>query len=123
MRKPLLATERAAIISTAATPRLSPRLSRRTHPDCRATERIANTSDAISDFLDTIGHDVLVVFEATSGCDSDLIAALAERGHPFSRVNPRQAREFAHATGVLAQMGSSLDLPVTVPLSEARARK
>lgn len=96
-------------------------------------ERIANTSDAISDFLDTIERDVLVVFEATSGCDGDLIAALAERGHPFSRVNPRQAREFARATGVLAktdrvdarvlaQMGSSLDLPVTVPLSEARAR-
>lgn len=96
-------------------------------------ERIPNTPDAISAYLDALDRDVLVVFEATSGCDGDLIAALAERGHPFSRVNPRQAREFARATGVLAktdrvdarvlaQMGSSLDLPITVPVSEARAR-
>ncbi len=95
-------------------------------------ERIANTPEAISAFLDTLDRDVLVVFEATSGCDGDLIAALAERSHPFSRVKPRQAREFARATGVLAktdrvdarvlaQMGSSLSLPTTVPLSRARA--
>jgi len=55
------------------------------------------------------------------------------RRHPhLSRVNPRQAREFARATGVLAktdrvdarvlaQMGAALDLPVTRPSSPARA--
>ncbi len=96
-------------------------------------DRIANTPEAITTFLDTLERDVLVVFEATSGCDGDLIAALAERGHPFSRVNPRQAREFARATGVLAktdrvdarvlaQMGASLSLSVTVPVSAARSR-
>ncbi|QEH97167.1 IS110 family transposase [Gluconobacter thailandicus] len=64
---------------------------------------------------------------STSGCDDILIATLAERTHPFSRVNPRQAREFARATGVLAktdrvdarilaQMGAALDLPVTRPV-------
>jgi len=95
--------------------------------------RIANTIETIAAFLDELDHDVLVVFEATSGCDGDLIAALAERGKPFSRVNPRQAREFARATGVLAktdrvdarvlaQMGAALDLPATVPLSPARAK-
>ncbi len=95
--------------------------------------QIANTPDAIAVWLDTLDHDVRVVFEATSGCDGDLIAALATRGHPFSRVNPRQAREFARATGtlaktdrvdarVLAQMGTALDLPATIPLSPARSR-
>ena len=73
------------------------------------------------------------MFEATSGCDGDLIAALAERGQPFCRVNPRQAREFARATGVLAttdrvdartlaQMGRTLSLPVTVPVGAARVQ-
>ncbi len=88
--------------------------------------QIANTPDAIAIWLDTLDHDVCVVFEATSGCDGDLIAGLATRGHPFSRVNPRQAREFARATGVdvrvLAQMGAALDLPATIPLSPARSR-
>ena len=95
--------------------------------------QIANTPDAIAAWLDTLDHDVRVVFEATSGCDGELIAALATRSHPFSRVNPRQAREFARATGtlaktdrvdarVLAQMGAALDLPATIPLSPARSR-
>ena len=95
--------------------------------------QIANTSDAIAVWLDTLDHDIRLVFEATSGCDGELIAALATRGHPFSRVNPRQAREFARATGtlaktdrvdarVLAQMGATLDLPATIPLSPARSR-
>lgn len=95
--------------------------------------QIANTPEAIASWLDTLERDVLVVFEATSGCDGDLIAALAERGHPFSRVNPRQAREFARATGVLAKtdrvdarvlarMGAALPLPITVPVSAARSR-
>ncbi|GBR36660.1 hypothetical protein AA101099_0432 [Neoasaia chiangmaiensis NBRC 101099] len=94
--------------------------------------RIPNTRDAIAEWTETLTPDNLVVFEATSGCDGALIAALTERAHPFSRVNPRQAREFARATGVLAktdrvdarvlaQMGAALDLPVTRPISPARA--
>ncbi len=76
--------------------------------------------------------DVLVVFEATSRCDDPLIATLAERDIAFSRTNPRQAREFARATGVLAktdrvdarilaQMGSVLDLPITRAIEGDRA--
>lgn len=96
------------------------------------TQRIPNTRDAIAEWVETLAPDILVVFEATSGCDDILIAVLTERAHPFSRVNPRQAREFARATGVLAktdrvdarvlaQMGAALDLPVTRPISPARA--
>ncbi|OAG75611.1 transposase [Acetobacter malorum] len=95
-------------------------------------QRIPNTRDAIAEWAETLTPDVLVVFEATSGCDDILIATLTERAHPFSRVNPRQAREFARAIGmlaktdrvdarVLAQMGAALDLPVTRPVSPARA--
>lgn len=95
--------------------------------------QIANTPDAIAAWLDTLDHDTRLVFKATSGCDGDLIAALAIRSHPFSCVNPRQAREFARATGtlaktdrvdarVLAQMGAALDLPATIPLSPARSQ-
>ncbi|WP_245825096.1 IS110 family transposase [Sphingomonas azotifigens] len=84
-------------------------------------------------WLDTLDHHVRLVFEATGGCDGDLIAALAARGHSFSRVNPRRVRAFAKATGtlaktdrvdarVLARMGAALDLPATVPLSFSRMR-
>jgi hypothetical protein len=43
--------------------------------------------------LETISLDAVVVFEATSGCDAGLMAALTNREVPFSRVNPRQAHE------------------------------
>ena len=38
------------------------------------TQRVANTPDAIATWVDTLERDVLVVFEATSGCDGNLIA-------------------------------------------------
>jgi len=85
------------------------------------TRRIPNTRDAIAAWAETLTPETLVVFEATSGCDDLVIAALTERAHPFSRVNPRQAREFARATGVLAQMSAALDLPITWPVSPAGA--
>ena len=95
--------------------------------------QIANDPEAIAAWVSSLAPDVLVVFEATSGCDGPLIVALAEHGVAFSRTNPRQAREFARATGVLAktdrvdarvlaQMGSVLDLPITRPSSPARSR-
>ncbi len=58
-----------------------------------------------------------------------LEATLARHKHPFAKVNPRQARRFAEATGrlaktdrvdaaMLAKMGSILDLPAQEPKSE-----
>ncbi|WP_075223095.1 IS110 family transposase [Acuticoccus yangtzensis] len=103
-----------------------------TLPDAISSQ-VANDPEAIAAWISSLPPDVLVVFEATSGCDGPLIAALAERGVTFSRTNPRQAREFARATGVLAktdrvdarvlaQMGSVLDHPITRPSSPARSR-
>ncbi len=72
----------------------------------------------------------LVVFEATGAYHRSLEAALAKHKHPFVKVNPRQARRFAEATGrlaktdrvdaaMLAKMGAVLDLPAQEPKSES----
>ena len=63
----------------------------------------------------------LVVFEATGAYHRQLEARLGARSVPFAKVNPRQARRFAEATGrlaktdridaaMLARMGAVLDL-------------
>ena len=99
----------------------------------RATARIENTPGGVARWVASLPEDALVVFEATSGCDGPLIAALSERGLRFSRANPRQAREFARALGVLAktdrvdarilaEMGRMLPLEITAPPEPDRAR-
>ena len=45
----------------------------------------------------------LVVCEATGGYEFDAVAALAAAGVPVAAVNPRQAHDFAKATGRLAK--------------------
>lgn len=45
----------------------------------------------------------LVVLEATGGLEEYVLAALAVAGVPVVRINPRQARDFARATGELAK--------------------
>ena len=71
----------------------------------------------------------LVVFEATGAYHRNLEAALAANGTAFAKVNPRQARRFAEATGrlaktdrvdaiMLAKMGAILGLKVHEPKSE-----
>gem|GEM_PF-2031718 len=90
-------------------------------------QRLPNTRDAIANWAETLTSETLTVFEASSGCNNTLIAALTECAHPLSRINPRQAREFARATGVLdktdrvdarvlTQMGAALDLPIIRPV-------
>lgn len=45
----------------------------------------------------------LVVMEASGGYERLCVAALAHAGLPVALVNPRQVREFARATGVIAK--------------------
>ncbi len=45
----------------------------------------------------------LVVMEASGGYERLCVAALAHAGLPVALVNPRQVREFARATGVVAK--------------------
>ena len=44
-----------------------------------------------------------VVLEATGGLELELVAALSAAALPVVVVNPRQVRDFAHATGTLAK--------------------
>jgi transposase len=48
-------------------------------------------------------HPVLMVLEATGGWERAVTSALATAGLPVVVVNPRQVRDFARATGQLAQ--------------------
>lgn len=72
-----------------------------------------------------------VVFEASGSYDRPLRAALDGAGVAYARVNPRQARDFARAMGLLgktdrvdarmlAEMGARLPLRRTEPLAPAR---
>jgi len=96
------------------------------------TRRIGTTRRALLAFAGKLSG-VLVVFEASGGYERPLMAALEARGVAYARVNPRQAREFARATGrlaktdrvdakVLAEMGRALKLTPTPPIDPARRR-
>ena len=72
------------------------------------SEETWNTSQAPED-LDALARRIkklkpaLVVLEATGGLEMPLAAALSELNVPLAIVNPRQARDFAKATGKLAK--------------------
>ncbi len=81
----------------------------------------------------TEARGALVVFEASGGYERPLMEALAGAGVAFARVNPRQAREFARATGrlaktdrvdaaMLAEMGRALRLRPSPPRAPERVR-
>lgn len=94
---------------------------------------IATKPRPLKAFAARLPKDSLVVFEASGGFERPLMAALEAVGIAYARVNPRQAREFARATGrlaktdrvdarVLAEMGKALDLKPTPPVDPARKR-
>jgi transposase len=60
----------------------------------------------------------LVVLEATGGFERCVAAALATAGIPLAVVNPRQARDFAKATGRLAKT-DRIDAEVLAHFGEA----
>lgn len=100
------------------------------HPTGGA-RRIANDAAAVAAFAEAAARaGERVVFEATGGCDHVLLLALETKGATFSRINPRQARDFARARGVigktdrrdarlLADYGARLEPPATAPRSPA----
>ena len=74
----------------------------------------------------------LIVLEATGGLEAPVTAALAAAGLPVVVINPRQARDFAKATGrlsktdtldaqVLARFGETLK-PAVRPLKDEETR-
>jgi transposase len=90
-------------------------------------ERVATTPAALRAFAATLAGDAFVICEASGGYERPLTDALAAAGVAHARVNPRQARDFARATGrlaktdrvdaaMLAEMGRALRLvPDSVP--------
>ena len=76
--------------------------------DCDRTERFANNPQGIAQLvkiLPSLGP-LWIVLEATGGYELPLLQALLRAGHTVSRVNPRQARNFARASGQLAKTDS-----------------
>lgn len=95
-------------------------------------ERIVTTKQSLARFVKA-SKGCLVIVEASGGYERPLTEALAKAGVDYARVNPRQAREFARATGrlaktdkvdamVLAQMGRALQLQPTPPPDPDRVR-
>jgi transposase len=73
------------------------------HPDRRHFQ-IANTLKATRQLAQYCHREgAWVIFEATGGYDHNLRDALEAVGTQFSRVNPRQARDFARAMGVIGK--------------------
>lgn len=71
--------------------------------DAPAVTRVANDAPALEALVRDLraGGAALVVCEATGGYHAALLAALLAAGVPAVAVNPRQARDFARACGLL----------------------
>lgn len=102
------------------------------HLSASRHDRIATTKPALARWAKA-AKGALVVLEASGGYERPVIEALAKAGVDYARVNPRQAREFARASGrlaktdrvdaeVLARMGRALELAPTPPQDPDRAR-
>src|SRR5256714_6767721 len=68
----------------------------------RAVANDASGVETLVDWVQTL-HPTLIVLEATGGLERVVTSALAAAGLPVVVVNPRQARDFARATGQLAK--------------------
>ena len=97
----------------------------------RCHARFANDRAGLKALIRWVGENTsaLIVFEATGAYHRQLETALAARGVPYAKVNPRQARRFAEATGrlaktdrvdaaMLARMGAVLELDAQPPKTE-----
>ena len=73
--------------------------------------------DALVKRLSRIGPE-LTVFESTGGYELLAASSLAEAGLPVVIVNPRQVRNFAKATGILAKT-DAIDARVIAHFAQA----
>jgi transposase len=101
------------------------------HP-ARGAQRVENTPASIRSFARAVAREgAWVIFEASGGYDRALRDGLEAAKATFSRVNPRQARDFARAMGVigktdrvdarmLAIFGQKLQPTQTPPISSTR---
>jgi transposase len=82
--------------------------------------RVANDESGIAGLVDQVAKvgPALVVLEATGGYEYLVAAALAGKGIAVAVVNPRQVRDFAKATGVLAKT-DKIDARILARFAEA----
>lgn len=82
--------------------------------------RVENDEAGIGRLIDRLGSmaPTLVVMEATGGYEGLVAGALAGKGIAVAVVNPRQVRDFAKATGVLAKT-DRIDARVLARFAEA----
>ena len=76
---------------------------------------VANTAEGVAGLVDRLAalRPALIVLEATGGLEVPAAAALSAAGLPVAVINPRQARDFAKATGRPAKTGA-IDATVLV---------
>ena len=97
--------------------------------NARCHARFSNDRAGLKALIEWIGTAALVVFEATGAYHRQLETALAAQRLAYAKVNPRQARRFAEATGrlaktdcvdaaMLARMGAVLDLDAQTSRTE-----
>jgi transposase len=78
-----------------------------------------NDEQGIAALIQFLGRQVtLLVVEATGGYEMALVGHLLAKGIPLAVVNPRQARDFAKATGQLAKT-DAIDARVLAHFAEA----
>jgi transposase len=82
--------------------------------------RVPNSRDGLDQLLSRLESRpvALIVLEATGGLEALCAAALAAAGLPVAVINPRQARDFARATGRLAKT-DAIDATVLVAFGRA----
>src|SRR4051812_22146788 len=85
-----------------------------------APDRVANDPGGIAALVAALRAlaPTLIVLEATGGLELPTVAALHVAGLPVAVVNPRQVRDFARATGQLAQT-DRLDAGLLARFAEA----
>jgi transposase len=81
---------------------------------------VPNDAEGIATLVERLQahHPALIVLEATGGLERAATVALAAAGLPVVVVNPRQARDFARATGQLAKT-DALDARALAHFAEA----
>ena len=86
------------------------------------TWTIANKNGAIASLVKKVRklRPEIIVVEPTAGLERAVVSALAEAGLPVAVVNPRQVRDFARATGILAKT-DKLDAQVLARFGQAVA--
>ena len=71
----------------------------------RKNSQVNNSSPGIKKLITKLPApgEVFIVLEATGGYENRVVEELLLVGHVVARVNPRQVRDFAKATGMLAK--------------------